>query len=90
MADHVFRLWLLPNTYLGGLAGMTIILRVLLLALLVVVALYIFRRIARRLAVDPRMRHWFSGPGFRMLRMFLLRMGLPLLLRAFRMMRFFR
>ena len=69
---------------------MVIILRVLLLAGLVVLAIYLFRRIAPRLAADPRMRQLFSGLGLRMLLLFLLRRGLPLLMRAFRMLRFFR
>ena len=69
---------------------MVIILRVLLLAGLVVLAIYLFRRIAPRLAADPRMRQLFSGLGLRMLLLFLLRRGMPLLMRAFRMLRFFR
>ncbi|MCH8888287.1 MAG: hypothetical protein IIC13_17030 [SAR324 cluster bacterium] len=69
---------------------MVIILRVLLLAGLVVLAIYLFRRIAPRLVADPRMRQLFSGLGLRMLLLFLLRRGMPLLMRAFRMLRFFR
>lgn len=69
---------------------MVIILRVLLLAGLVVLAIYLFRRIAPRLAANPRMRQLFSGLGLRMLLLFLLRRGMPLLMRAFRMLRFFR
>ena len=69
---------------------MVIILRVLLLAGLVVLAIYLFRRIVPRLVADPRMRQLFSGLGLRMLLMFLLRRGLPLVMRAFRMLRFFR
>lgn len=69
---------------------MAIVLRVLLLAGLVVVAIYLFRRLAPRLAADPRMRRVFSGIGLRMLLVFLLRRGMPVLLRAFRMLRFFR
>ena len=69
---------------------MTIMLRVLLLALLVVVAIYLFRRLAPRLAADPRMRQVFSGLGLRILLLFLLRRGMPFLVRAFRMLRFFR
>lgn len=69
---------------------MVIILRVLLLAGLVVLAIYLFRRIVPRLMADPRMRQLFSGLGLRMLLLFLLRRGMPLLMRAFRMLRFFR
>ena len=69
---------------------MVIILRVLLLAGLVVLAIYLFRRIAPRLAANPRMRQLFSGLGLRMLLLFLFRRGMPLLMRAFRMLRFFR
>jgi hypothetical protein len=69
---------------------MTIVLRVLLLAGLVVVAIYLIRRLVPRLAADPRMRHAFSGLGLRMLMLFLVRRGMPLLVRAFRMLRFFR
>ena len=69
---------------------MTILQRVLLLALLVVVAIYLFRRLAPRLAADPRMRQVFSGLGLRILLLFLLRRGMPFLVRAFRMLRFFR
>ncbi len=74
---------------------MAIIVRVLLLAVLVMVVIYFLRLLARRLAADPRLRRIFSGVGLQMLRVALLRggllrVGLPLLLRAFRMLRFFR
>ena len=69
---------------------MAIILRVLLLVGLVAVAIYLFRRLAPRLAADPRLRQVFSGLGLRMLLLFLLRRGLPWLMWAFRMLRFFR
>lgn len=75
---------------MGGEPGMTILVRVLLLAGLVALAIYFLRRLAPRLAADPRLRHLFSGIGVRMLLMFLLRRGLPMLARAFRMLRFFR
>jgi len=69
---------------------MAILVRVLLLAVLVMVVIYFLRRLAPRLAADPRLRRIFSGVGLQMLRVYLLRVGLPLLLRAFRMLRFFR
>ena len=69
---------------------MAIVLRVLLLAGLVVVAIYFLRRLVPRLAANPRMRYLFSGIGLRLLGVYLLRQGLPWLLRAFRMLRFFR
>ena len=90
LADYAPRRSLLLNNQLSGYPGMTIVLRILLLAGLVVVAIYLFRRLAPRLAADPRMRQVFSGLGLRLLLLFLLRRGLPLLARTFRMLRFFR
>lgn len=69
---------------------MAVLIRILLLAGLLVLAVYLYRRIAPRLAADPRLRVMFSGLGLQMMRLFLLRRGLPWVLRTLRMLRFFR
>lgn len=64
--------------------------RLIALAALLLLAWYIYRRLAPRIAADPRLRVILSGVGLRMLQIFLLRRALPLLWRAIRTLRFFR
>ena len=67
--------------------------RLLAVLLLVLLAVYAWRRLAPRLARDPRLRGLLSGVGVQLLRLYLLRTALPFALRAlrwFRFLRFFR
>lgn len=68
--------------------------RILFLVLLVAAAAWLLwrlgQRLAARMAADPRLRGTLSGPGVRLLGLYLLRVGLPLLVRLLRGLRFFR
>ena len=70
--------------------GIGMAVRLLLFAALVLLAVVVFRRLGPRLAANPRLRYLLSGVGLQVLRIYLLRSVLPLLLRAVRMLRFFR
>ncbi len=64
--------------------------RLLILVLLVVLAIYLLRRILPRVLADPRLRYLLSGVGLQMLRVYLIRSALPFLWRVLRTLRFFR
>ncbi len=64
--------------------------RLLILVLLVVLAIYLLRRILPRVLADPRLRYLLSGVGLQMLRVYLIRNALPFLWRVLRTLRFFR
>ncbi|MCH9044963.1 MAG: hypothetical protein IIA40_02525 [SAR324 cluster bacterium] len=64
--------------------------RLLILVLLVVLAIYLLRRILPRVLADPRLRYLLSGVGLQMLRVYLIRSALPFLWRLLRTLRFFR
>lgn len=64
--------------------------RILFIALLLGLAVYGLWRLGQRLAADPRLRGALSGPGLRLLALYLLRVGLPVLARLLRGLRFFR
>ena len=64
--------------------------RILFLLLLAALGAYIVWRLWQRARVDPRLRPMLTGVGLRLLLLYLLRRGLPLLLRALRGLRFFR
>ncbi len=64
--------------------------RLLILVLLVVLAIYLLRRILPRVLADPRLRYLLSGVGLQMLRIYLIRNALPFLWRVLRTLRFFR
>ncbi|MCZ6842841.1 MAG: hypothetical protein O7G32_08435 [SAR324 cluster bacterium] len=70
--------------------GHALHIRLILIALVLVLAVYLLRRIARAVARDPRLRQMLSNFSFQMLRIFLLRNALGMLLRAVRFLRFFR
>ncbi len=53
-------------------------------------AVYVLRRVARAAAANPRLRYLLSNVGYQVLRVFLLRNLLGFLLRAVRLLRFFR
>ncbi len=65
-------------------------LRLLFFLALAVLAVYVLRRLWLRGRGDPRLRYLLSGVGLQMLRIWLLRNGLTLLLRLVRSLRFFR
>ncbi len=64
--------------------------RLLIVVLLVVLAIYLLRRILPRVLADPRLRYLLSGVGLQMLRVYLIRSALPILWRVLRTLRFFR
>ncbi len=64
--------------------------RLLIVVLLVVLAIYLLRRILPRVLADPRLRYLLSGVGLQMLRVYLIRSALPFLWRVLRTLRFFR
>ena len=64
--------------------------RLLILVLLVVLAIYLLRRILPRVLANPRLRYLLSGVGLQMLRVYLIRSALPFLWRVLRTLRFFR
>ena len=64
--------------------------RLLIVVLLVVLAIYLLRRILPRVLADPRLRYLLSGVGLQMLRVYLIRSALPFLWRVLRTFRFFR
>ncbi len=64
--------------------------RLLVMLALAALIVYAVRRLWPHVASDPRLRALLSGVGLQMLRVYLLRNGLPLLLRAVRYFRFFR
>ena len=66
------------------------IVRVALIVAVVLLAWFVLRRMAPRLAANPRMRMFFSGIGLQLFRVFLLRRAGPLALRLLRTLRFFR
>lgn len=66
------------------------LIRLAILALAVLGAIYLYRLLAPRIAADPRLRFLFSTVGLNVLRVYLLRRAVPFLLQAFRALRFFR
>lgn len=64
--------------------------RILFIVLLLGAAVYLLWRASQRLAADPRLRATLSGPGARLLLLYLLRRALPALLRVLRGLSFFR
>ena len=66
------------------------LIRFLLIGLAVVVAIYLYRRLAPRMARDPRTRSWVQGVGMNVMFLYLLRRAFPFLLRALRSIRLFR
>ncbi len=65
-------------------------LRLRLIAAGLALAVYLLRRVAATVARDPRWRYLLSRMSLQLVRIFLLRYGLTLLVRAFRLLRFFR
>lgn len=64
--------------------------RLILIAIVLLVAVFILRRLFAAGRHDPRARQAFSNIGVHMLRLFLLRGLLGYLWRAVRLLRFFR
>ncbi len=69
---------------------MPILIRLLALILILLVVLWLLRPLLAKVLRNPRARWLLSGVGMNLLRLFLLRRAFPYLLRALRMLRFFR
>ena len=70
--------------------GLTLYIRLLLIAIVLLLAVFLVRRLYSAGARDPRLRQILSNISLQMVRLFLLRGVLGYLWRAVKMLRFFR